>query len=90
MQEYWCRQVHHVRCLRRGPAALELEPEAFFAVLVSGWQHLIDADPRVLSWLVDYQRPLLSIPDYPVDGTPSVLVKPGTSARGGRSGEVRR
>ena len=69
---------------------LELEPEAYFAVLVSGWQHLIDADPRVLSWLVDYQRPLLRVPDYPVGGTPSVLVGPGPIARGGRSGDVRR
>jgi hypothetical protein len=81
LTEHGCQEVH-TTFGAFGPdlQPLELEPEAFFAALVRGWQHLIDADPRVLSWLVEFQRPLLRTPDYPVGGTPTVLPGAGLQA----------
>ena len=40
-------------------------------------------DPRVLAWLVDYQRSQLTIPEYPVDRTPNMVVDPASGACGG-------
>ena len=66
-----CRQVH-TTFAAFGPdlARLAIDPERFFAELVKGWQHLIEEDPRILTWLVDYQKELFRWPDYPVAGTP--------------------
>jgi hypothetical protein len=71
MTDNKCHQVQ--TCFSAfGPdgATVSCAPEQFFADLVKGWQHLIDVDPRILTWLVDYQvarRPGLP---YPVEGTP--------------------
>jgi hypothetical protein len=74
MHDYGCRQVHTTYAAFGATGQpLPLDPDAFFAELVSGWRHLIEADPRVLSWLIEFQRPLLRIPEYPVPGTPSAL-----------------
>ena len=69
---YGCRQVHTTYAAF-GPdlQRLDLDPEQFFARLVRGWQHLLDDDPRLLTWLVDYQKELFRWPAYPVEGTPA-------------------
>ena len=71
-EEFDCGQVH-TTFGAFGPdlIRLDLDPERFFAELVRGWQHLIDQDPRVLTWLVDQQQEFFRWPDYPVEGTPS-------------------
>ncbi|MFS0886566.1 hypothetical protein [Aeromicrobium sp. 179-A 4D2 NHS] len=71
MADHACRQVH-TTFSAFGPdlTTLDLAPARFFADLVAGWQHLIDADPRILTWLVDYQRDRLPSLPYPVEGTP--------------------
>jgi hypothetical protein len=50
---------------------IDLTPEGLLAELVRGWQYLIESDPRVLSWLMDYQKPHFEWPEYPIAGTPS-------------------
>jgi hypothetical protein len=71
LSDYDCRQVH-TTFAAFGPdlTRLELGPEHFFAELVKGWQHLIEDDPRILTWIVDYQKTLFRWPEYPVAGTP--------------------
>jgi hypothetical protein len=71
LRNHDCRQVH-TSFGAFGPdlAPVELCPEEFFARLVDGWQYLIKDDPRLLTWLVDYQRGLFRWPEYPVAGTP--------------------
>ena len=66
-----CRQVHTTFAafgseLKR----LEMSPERLLSELVRGSQYLVDRDPRVLSWIMDYQRPHFPWPDYPIEGTP--------------------
>jgi hypothetical protein len=74
MDDYGCRQTHTTYAAFDATGQpLSLDPDTFFADLVHGWRHLIQADPRILSWLIEFQRPLLDIPEYPVPGTPSVL-----------------
>jgi hypothetical protein len=70
--KYDCQQVH-TTFGGYGPdlAPLELEPERLCAELVDGWRYLIERDPRLLSWIVEYQRPSGGWPAYPVAGTPS-------------------
>ncbi|MCW2853631.1 MAG: hypothetical protein JWM84_3295 [Nocardioides sp.] len=72
LSDYDCRQ-EHTTFGAFGPddKRVELDPEAFFVELVRGWQHLIDADPRVLTWLVHFQQQLFEWPAYPVEGTPA-------------------
>ena len=50
---------------------LDMTPERLAAELVRGWQYLIERDPRVLAWIMEYQRPHFAWPDYPIEGTPS-------------------
>jgi hypothetical protein len=49
---------------------VDLTPERLLAELVKGAQHLIDEDPRVLLWILDFQRGTCDWPAYPVAGTP--------------------
>jgi hypothetical protein len=66
-----CRQVHtSFGAFSEDGAAVDLDQESFFAQLVSGWQHLVDRDPRILTWLVQFQMGGFRWPDYPVAGTP--------------------
>ena len=74
--QYNCTQVHTTYgAFDHNGNALDLEPETFFAQLVAGWQHLIDADPRVLTWLVNYQKERLSTLPYPTEGTPGPVTR---------------
>ncbi|WP_155993261.1 DUF707 domain-containing protein [Nocardioides sp. URHA0020] len=72
MDRFDCRQVHtSFGAFNDEGAAVKSEPERFFADLARGWQHLVDRDPRVLTWLVEFQQELFEWPEYPVAGTPS-------------------
>lgn len=72
LARYDCRQEH----VTYGGFGADLEPieldgEALLHELAAGWRPLIDADPRVLSWLGHYQRgDAVTVPPYPVAGTP--------------------
>jgi hypothetical protein len=35
---------------------LELSPERLLVDVVKGWGYLYERDPRVLSWIVDFDR----------------------------------
>jgi len=74
MREYGCAQVHTTyAAFGSNLEPLDLTPDALLAGLVSGWQHLIDADARTKDWLVHFQKTSAACPSYPVEGTPSVL-----------------
>lgn len=49
---------------------VDQSPERLLAELVKGAHYLIERDPRVLSWIVDFQKPHFTWQDYPVEGTP--------------------
>lgn len=67
-----CSQVHTTfRGFGPGGAPLELSDEALLLELADGWRYLIDRDPRVLTWLAEYQRPAGGWTAYPVEGTPA-------------------
>jgi len=71
LKRYDCHQVHATfgafdEELRR----VELPPEGLLAELVKGAQPLIDRDPRVVAWIMEFQRPHFEWPEYPVAGTP--------------------
>ena len=67
-----CKQ-EHITFGALGPdlQAVDVTPERLLVELVRGWQCLIERDPRVLAWIIDYQRPAAGWPDYPIEGTPS-------------------
>jgi hypothetical protein len=72
MERFDCHQVHtSFGAFAADGTAVECDAERFFADLVRGWRHLIDRDPRILTWLVTYQKELFRWPEYPVAGTPS-------------------
>jgi hypothetical protein len=50
---------------------MALTPERLLVDLVTGWEYLIERDPRVLAWIMQYQRANFAWPDYPIEGTPS-------------------
>jgi hypothetical protein len=50
---------------------LDLTPERLLVDVVKGWGYLIERDPRVLAWIMKYQRPHFAWPEYPIHGTPS-------------------
>jgi hypothetical protein len=66
-----CRQTHSTYGAF-GPdlRALDLSPEVLLRELVRGWDYLIERDPRVLAWIMQYQLPLAEWPAYPTEGTP--------------------
>ncbi|MFL5846878.1 MAG: hypothetical protein ACJ762_19520 [Solirubrobacteraceae bacterium] len=69
--EYDCRQVHTTfSAFDANLEPLTLSPEQLLAELVRGSAYLIERDPRLLAWLVDYQRPEAGWPAYPIEGTP--------------------
>ena len=71
LAEYDCRQMHTTYAAF-GPdlKALEMAPERLLMEVVKGSQYLVERDPRVLSWIVDYQKPHFPWPEYPIAGTP--------------------
>jgi hypothetical protein len=50
---------------------LDLSPDGLLTRLVEGWEYLLPANPRVLRWIVEQQRPAFEWPAYPVEGTPT-------------------
>jgi hypothetical protein len=67
-----CRQEHStVGAFGSDLRALDVTPERLLAELVRGWQYLIERDPRVLAWIMEYQRPHFAWSEYPIEGTPS-------------------
>jgi hypothetical protein len=72
LERYECRQMHSTFAAF-GPdlERLELSPEALLAQVVRGAGYLIERDPRVLAWIMEFQRPHFAWPDYPVAGTPT-------------------
>jgi hypothetical protein len=71
LASYDCRQMHNTVALF-GPnlKEVELSREALLDELTQGWGYLIEKDPRVLDWIVGFQRPESGFPDYPIAGTP--------------------
>ena len=68
-----CRQMHTTfGAFDAALEPLELGPERLLVELVKGWDYLVERDPRVLWWIVDYQRAQFSWPEYPIAGTPEV------------------
>jgi len=71
MERYDCRQVHTTfGAFGSDLEPLDMTPERLLVELVKGYQHLIERDPRLLPWIVEYQGQHFTWPDYPVEGTP--------------------
>lgn len=70
-EQYDCRQMH-TTFGAFGPdlKPLDLTPERLLVDLVRDAQHLFEDDPRILSWIVDFQKTQFDWPEYPVAGTP--------------------
>jgi hypothetical protein len=71
LSEFGCQQVHTTF----GAFDAQFEPldgssEELVSELITGWQYLIDRDPRVLQWITAFQGPAQRCPDYPCEGTP--------------------
>jgi hypothetical protein len=49
---------------------LDLTEEELLAEILRGSEYLIERDPRVRDWIIDFQRTGMPCPDYPVAGTP--------------------
>ncbi len=73
MIDYGCAQ-RHVTFGGWAPdmTPLAVSPERLLAEVVEGSDYLIERDPRVLAWIVEFQRPDSGWPEYPVAGTPAV------------------
>ncbi len=71
LEQYDCAQVH-TTFGAFGPDGkpLDLAPERLLVELVKGAQYLFEEDPRVLLWLLEFQRGMSHAPPYPVAGTP--------------------
>jgi hypothetical protein len=71
LERYDCQQVH-TTFGAFGPdlERIPLSPETLLLELVRGAERLIERDPRVLSWITDFQKPHFVWQDYPVEGTP--------------------
>ena len=71
LEQYDCAQIH-TTFGAFGPDGkpLDLTPERLLVELVKGAQYLFEEDPRVLLWLLDFQRGMSHAPPYPVAGTP--------------------
>jgi hypothetical protein len=68
---YDCAQVHTTfGAFGDDLKRLDLSPERLLVDVVKGWEYLVDRDPRILSWIVDFHRQRFSALDYPVQGTP--------------------
>jgi hypothetical protein len=89
LDTYGCRQLHATfGAFGEDLRPIELTPDQLLAELVHGWRYLIDRDPRLLTWITDFQREQsqrepLSVMRYPVAGTPGA--GPGATANGSPS-----
>ncbi|HYF27027.1 MAG TPA: hypothetical protein VD931_14890 [Baekduia sp.] len=71
LERYDCRQEHVTfGAFDADLQPVELSPEQLLVELVQGADHLIERDPRVLSWIASFQASRFPPPDYPVAGTP--------------------
>jgi hypothetical protein len=72
LADHDCRQTHVTfGAFDEQGASVDLSPQALLARLVAGYEYLWGQDPRLLAWLVDYQRPEGGWPEYPTAGTPA-------------------
>jgi hypothetical protein len=71
--EHDCHQVHTTfAAFGSSMKRLDLTSEELLVRIVDGARYLYERDPRVLAWIMEYQRPLAGWPGYPVAGTPAV------------------
>jgi hypothetical protein len=72
LETYGCRQMHATfGAFGEDLRPIELSPEQLLAQLVDGWRYLIDRDPRLLAWIMEFQREHFPVAPYPVAGTPA-------------------
>ena len=71
-RRYGCQQVH-TTFGAFGPdlGPLDLTAEELLVELVRGWDYHFDRDPRLLSWVAEFQRQHFETAPYPVEGTPT-------------------
>jgi Protein of unknown function (DUF707) len=74
MASYECGQVHTTfAALDPDMVPLDVSEARLLADLVGGWEYLIELDPRLLTWISEFQRPQpAGWPPYPVAGTPEI------------------
>ena len=66
-----CRQVHATfGAFDSSLERMDITPERLLLELASGYDYLIERDPRVLWWIADEQRKHFEWPQYPIEGTP--------------------
>jgi len=84
MADYDCAQ-RHTTFAAIGPdlQALSLSPEALTALLVDGWQYLLEQRPYILPWLVAAQQPDEGWDSYPIAGSPAGGMSASTLVAGG-------
>lgn len=71
LAHYGCRQMHSTfGAFGPDNTRVEMSPEELLREVVKGWDYLIERDPRVLAWIMEYHRLHFPSPDYPVAGTP--------------------
>jgi hypothetical protein len=66
-----CRQMHTTfAAFGADLARLDLSAEQLLFEVVEGSRYLFERDPRVLAWIMEFQRPHFEWPKYPTAGTP--------------------
>ena len=71
LARYDCEQVHATfGAFGPGLEPVALTADELLVELATGWDYLIERDPRVLGWIAGFQRPHFAWPEYPVAGTP--------------------
>ena len=78
LSTFGCQQVHTTF----GAFDSRFEPmdrssEELLGDLTSGWQYLVDRDPRILEWIISFQRSDPHCLEYPGEGTPGGGYIPG-------------
>jgi hypothetical protein len=72
-----CQQTHTTfAAFGANLEARSMSAERLLAELARGWQYLLDEDPRILGWLVHYQRLRFEFEAYPTSGPPVVRERP--------------
>jgi hypothetical protein len=72
-ERYDCAQVHTTfGAFGEDLQPLQLTPDRLLLDLLRGWDHLLDRDPRILSWIVEFHRQRFPSLPYPIEGTPEV------------------
>jgi hypothetical protein len=72
LADHDCRQMHSTfAAFDAKLERLDIGPERLLAEMVKGYGYLVERDPRVLWWMLDYQKPHFRWPQYPTAGTPT-------------------